>query len=289
MAYGVMALLVDCGSPGRSISPRYSQMEYVKLSDAVTATSKAYDCRIGVVVPAYNEEQLIRTTIENIPSYVSSIYVVDDGSTDRTPDIVRGITDSRVELIRHENNKGVGSAITTGYKCSLKDHMDITVVMAGDDQMDPGQLPKLLAPIIEGRADYSKGNRLVDRRNLRGMSALRIFGNILLTMSTRAVSGYWHVTDTQNGYTAISRVALEGIDLDSIYPYYGYCNDILVRLNVLSLRVVDVPMPARYGQEESKIRYGPYVLRVTPMLADRWIWRLKTKYSWGEKPLSRQR
>ncbi|HEY9247224.1 MAG TPA: glycosyltransferase family 2 protein, partial [Candidatus Methanoperedens sp.] len=116
---------------------------------------------ISVVVPAYNEELLIEETIRGIPEYVKRIYVIDDGSTDRTPDILKGITDTRVVSVRHERNRGVGAAIVTGYKLALEDGVDIVAVMAGDNQMDPEQLPRLLKPIIEGRADYTKGNRLI--------------------------------------------------------------------------------------------------------------------------------
>ena len=234
--------------------------------------------RIGVVVPAYNEERLIGPTISGMPSYISRIYVVDDCSKDGTPDVVKGLADRRVVYIRHEVNKGVGAAIVTGYKKALEDDMDIVAVMAGDNQMDPAQLPRLLMPIIEGRADYTKGNRLMSRELRKGMSTWRSLGNFLLTMVTKIGSGYWHITDPQNGYTAISREALEALDLDAVYTYYGYCNDLLIKMNALGLRAVDVVMPARYGDEKSKIRYSRFILKVAPMIFRGFLWRLKTKY-----------
>jgi glycosyltransferase involved in cell wall biosynthesis len=234
--------------------------------------------RIGVVVPAYNEEHLIAPTIAGIPSYVSKIYVVDDCSTDSMPEIVKGIVDPRVVYIRHEVNKGVGAAIVTGYKRALGDDMDIVAVMAGDNQMDPEQLPRLLMPIIDGKADYAKGNRLMSKELRKGMSAWRSLGNFMLTMVTKVGSGYWHITDPQNGYTAISREALESIDLDSVYTYYGYCNDLLIKMNALGMRAVDVVMPARYGEEKSKIKYSRFILKVAPMIFRGFLWRLKTKY-----------
>ncbi len=233
---------------------------------------------ISVIVPAYNEELLIEETIRGIPKYVKKIYVIDDCSTDRTPEIVKRITDPRVIFVRHEKNRGVGAAIVTGYKLALEDEMDIVAVMAGDNQMDPDQLPRLLTPIIEGRADYTKGNRLISKEFRHGMSKWRFFGNAMLTMITKIGSGYWHVMDPQNGYTAISRQTLEVMNLNSIYPYYGYCNDMLVKLNTFGMRVEDVVMPARYGRERSKIKYSSYIMKVAPMLFRGFMWRLKTKY-----------
>ncbi len=234
--------------------------------------------KIGVVVPAYNEDLLIEETINGIPKYVERIYVVDDCSKDRTPEIIAKLKDPRIVSIRHEKNSGVGAAIVTGYKHALKDRMDIVVVMAGDDQMDPEQLPGLLMPIIEGKADYTKGNRLISKDFRSGMSKWRSAGNAMLTLITKIGCGYWHIIDPQNGYTAISKNALEVMDLDAIYPYYGYCNDMLIKLNTFGMRVMDVVMPARYGSEKSKIKYSRYIMKVAPMIFRGFLWRLKTKY-----------
>jgi len=236
--------------------------------------------RIGVVVPAYNEEMLIGETLNNIPAYVDKIYVVDDGSTDKTVEVVEGFAenDGRTILIRHEENKGVGAAIVSGYKKALEDGTDVVAVMAGDNQMDAAFLPSLLDPIIEGEADYAKGNRLLSPEYRRGMSKWRFFGNSILTFLTKMASGYWQLMDPQNGYTAISEQALERINLDLIYPWYGYCNDLLVKLNVYGFRVVDVPHPARYGKEKSKIKYSKYIPKVSWLLLKDFLWRLKMKY-----------
>lgn len=233
---------------------------------------------IGVVVPAFNEECLIGETIKGIPDYVSRIYIIDDGSSDRTPDIIKTMCDPRIRSVRHEVNKGVGASIITGYKMALEDKMDIVAVMAGDNQMDPLELPKLLMPIIEDKADYTKGNRLISKEFRTGMSGWRTLGNSLLTMLTKIGSGYWDIMDPQNGYTAISRNALETINLDSIYNYYGYCNDVLIKLNAFGLRTMDIVIPARYGREKSHIRYGRYIMKVAPMIFKGFLWRLKTKY-----------
>jgi glycosyltransferase involved in cell wall biosynthesis len=235
--------------------------------------------RIAVVVPAYNEELLLGDTVRGIPDYVSRIYVIDDCSTDGTPLVIKSLQDPRVVAVRHDVNGGVGASILDGYRLALWDGMDLVAVMAGDNQMDPAQLPKLLMPVIEGKADYSKGNRLLNRDLRKGMSPWRQLGNTMLTMLNKIASGYWQISDPQNGYTVISRRALELLDLGSVYTYYGYCNDLLVKLNTFGLRTVDVPIPARYGNEKSKIRYGRFIKRVSPMLFRSFLRRLKVKYT----------
>ncbi len=239
------------------------------------------DKKIAAVVPAYNEEMLIGDTLTSMPDYVDKIYVVNDCSTDKTAEIVEALAkeDQRIRCINHEKNKGVGAAIMTGYKEALDDNMDITAVMAGDNQMDPALLKSFLDPIVDGTADYTKGNRLLSPELRTGMSKWRFFGNSILTFLTKVSSGYWQMVDPQNGYTAISRQALENIDLDSVYPRYGYCNNMLCKLNVQGLSVLDVSHPARYGNEKSKIKYGSYIIKVSNLLFSDFLWRLKVKYT----------
>lgn len=234
---------------------------------------------IGIVVPAYNEELLIAKVIQTIPDYVDRIYVVDDCSTDQTYGVAeRYLRDSRLKLTRHINNKGVGAAIITGYKQALNDNLDIAAVMAGDHQMDPLQLLKLLDPLVEGAADYCKGDRLSRFDLTKGMSRWRKAGNTILTRLTRISSGYWTLQDPQNGYTAINRETLIQLDLNKVYPRYGYCNDLLAKLNVLGAKVRDVPIPARYGEEKSKIKYGSYIRKVSLLLLRNFFWRITHKY-----------
>jgi len=236
--------------------------------------------RIAVVVPAYNEELLIGSTLDTMPAFIDRIYVVDDGSMDETAGriVEQAARDPRIVPTHHETNRGVGAAIVTGYTAALADGLDIVAVMAGDNQMDPAFLPKLLDPIVDGKADYTVGNRLINPEFRRGMSRWRFAGNAALTLLTKIASGYWQLVDPQNGYTAISRRALETIPLDAIYPRYGYCNDILVRLNVYGFRVMNIPHPARYGLERSSIKYSSYILRLSGLLLKDFLWRLKTKY-----------
>ena len=186
--------------------------------------------------------------------------------------------DPRVVPIQHEHNQGVGGAIKTGYKRALEDELDITAVMGGDGQMDPDILPRFLDPIVEDEADYTKGNRLLYKEYRQGMSKWRFLGNSILTFLTKISSGYWKTMDPQNGYTAISQYALENVGISGMYEYYGYCNDLLVKLNAKGMRVADVAMPAVYGAEESSIKYSAYIRKVSGMLLKNFLWRLKTKY-----------
>lgn len=238
------------------------------------------DKTISVVVPAYNEELLIIDTLSTIPDFVDKIYVVNDCSKDKTQEKIDAYLpqDSRIVSLPHEVNKGVGAAIVTGYKQSRADKIDIATVMAGDNQMDPSFLPKLLDPIIDGKVDYTVGNRLTNIAYRHGMSKWRFFGNSILSLLTKIASGYWQMSDPQNGYTAISLRALETISLDSIYPRYGYCNDLLARLNTYGFRMRNVPHPARYGREKSGIRYGVYIRKVSWLLVRDFCWRMKMKY-----------
>ncbi|TAH69111.1 MAG: glycosyltransferase family 2 protein [Anaerolineaceae bacterium] len=234
---------------------------------------------IGVVVPAYNEELLIAKVIQTMPDYVDRIYLIDDCSSDHTFEVAAEyLRDSRLRLIQHQHNKGVGAAITTGYRQALNDNIDIIAVMAGDNQMDPNQLLKLLDPLIEGTVDYCKGDRLSRSELTKGMSRWRRAGNLILTRLTRVSSGYWTLQDPQNGYTAINRETLTKLDLNKIYPRYGYCNDLLARLNVLGAKILDVQIPARYGEEKSKIQYGSYIRKVSLLLLRNFFWRVTHKY-----------
>lgn len=233
---------------------------------------------IGVVVPVYNEELLITDTIKSIPEFVDKVYVVNDGSTDRTAEIIQSFNHDRILCINHSKNRGVGAAITSGYKRAQEDNVDIVVVMDGDNQMDPEHMLELITPVVEGMADYTKGDRMSIAENHKGMSNWRRFGNWLLTWLTRIASRNFHISDPQNGYTAISYNTLKKIKLDSIYPGYGYCNDILVKLCFAGARIISVPMPARYGYEKSKIKYSRYIPKVSWLLLKDFLWRLKVTF-----------
>lgn len=240
------------------------------------------DKTICVVVPAYNEDELIGEVIETMPEFVDRIVIVDDKSKDKTVEIVKGYLEKSEEkliFIQHKENQGVGAAIVTGYKWARDSKMEITAVMAGDAQMDPDDLPKLLDPIIEGETDYTKGNRLFTGQAWRKIPHWRYLGNSSLSLFTKIASGYWHVADFQTGYTAITLEALQNIKLDSIYKRYGMPNDLLVHLNIGNYRVKDLPVNPIYNiGEKSGIRLWKIIPTLSWLLLRRFFWRLKEKY-----------
>jgi glycosyltransferase involved in cell wall biosynthesis len=210
-----------------------------------------------------------------VPEFVDHILVVDDASTDRTFWEARRLRRRGLEVLRHARNRGVGAAIETGYRRALQLGVDAAVVMAGDGQMDPADLPALLAPIESGRADYVKGNRFRDPALLRTMPRLRLVGNVLLSLATRVTSGYPHLFDSQCGYTAASRRALQVIDQFGLFPRYGYPNDLLARLNTAALTVEDAPVRAIYGPEwRSGIRLRTVIYPITFVLLRSWARRV---------------
>ena len=234
---------------------------------------------VAVVVPAHDEEALIGTTIRGIPSFVDRIYVVDDASRDGTGDAARAAGDGRVVVIRHDDNSGVGAAIVTGYRRAVADEIDVACVMAADNQMDPNDLERIARPVARGEVDYAKANRLVSREAWEVMPHARYLGGAVLSFLTKIASGYWHIADSQSGYTAASREILAQIDLGRIYPRYGFPNDMLVHLNVTNARVRDVPSRPIYGVgERSGIRLRKVVPRISWLLLKGFFWRLREKY-----------
>ena len=223
---------------------------------------------ISVVVPAYNEEKLIGQTLSSIPDLVDMIFVVNDASTDNTMKTVMGIAenDQRIHLIQHKANQGVGGAIVTGYKKARDLHVDVTVVMAGDAQMDPNDLIRIIEPVADGSADYTKGNRLFYGDAWNMIPHYRYLGNSFLSLMTKISSGYWHIADSQSGYTAISHIALQRINLEKIYKRYGMPNDLLIKLNQHDFRVRDVHVRPVYNVGEKS---GIKLIHVIPKIS--WI------------------
>jgi glycosyltransferase involved in cell wall biosynthesis len=240
------------------------------------------DHTIAAVVPAYNEEKLIGRVIETMPDFVDRIIVVDDYSHDSTREQVRqfaSIDSDRVVLIEHQDNQGVGSAIATGYVWCRDHEIDVAVVMAGDAQMDPADLPNLLGPVISGEADYTKGNRLFTGDAWKIIPRVRYLGNSVLSLLTKIASGYWHIADSQAGYTAINLRALKTIDWDQMYKRYGQPNDLLVRLNIYSFRVRDVPVRPVYNiGEDSGINPIRIIPKLSWLLFKLFLYRMVQKY-----------
>jgi glycosyltransferase involved in cell wall biosynthesis len=239
-------------------------------------------CSVGVVVPAYNEERQIGKVLETMPDYVDQIVVVDDGSTDATLERCREWQrrmGRRLAVIEQPKNKGVGAAVTAGYRRSLELGIDVIALMAGDGQTDPDDLALIIDPVISGKADYSKGNRLFTGEAWRRTPHVRYLGNAFLSMLTKIASGYWHVADSQSGFTAISRPALMSLDLDRVYHSYGYPNDLLIQLNIRNLRVADVPTHPRYGVgERSSMNVFLVMPTVSYLLLRGFLNRLFVKY-----------
>ena len=236
---------------------------------------------VAVVVPAYNEEKLIERTLNTIPKFVDHIVVIDDKSKDRTVEIVEKAAEkeNRIILIKHDKNGGVGKAISSGYIWARDNNADIAVVMAGDSQMDPEDLPNLLEPIIYNKADYAKGNRLFTGEAWKKSPRIRYLGNSVLSLMTKIASGYWHVADSQTGYTALSKKALHLLPLEDIYPRYGMPNDFLVTCNIYNIRVADVPVKPVYGVgEKSGIKVWRIIFSLSFLIIRLFIRRMTQKY-----------
>ena len=243
--------------------------------------------RVTVVVPAYNEEKLLPRVLDTMPRLVDHIIVVDDASLDRTVEVLRELQNhhgERLRVVRHKCNGGVGAAIVTGYNAALEEHPEdgpvgLVAVMAGDAQMDPADLPKLLLPLVKDQADYTKGNRLFTGEAWRAMPRHRYLGSAVLSLLTKIASGYWHVADSQSGYTAITTNALRVLELERLFPRYGFPNHLLVALNIFDFRVHDVPIRPVYGVGEvSGIRLHKVVPSLSWLLFKCYFWRMKEKY-----------
>jgi len=226
-----------------------------------------HDARIAVIVPAYCEARLIGRTLKTIPDWVDLVYVVDDASPDRTSDAVAAIHDPRVRCVRHQTNRGVGAAIVTGYWCALRADANVLVVMAGDNQMDAGDLPKIVAPVARDEADYVKGNRFVHPEAGCMPLGRRLAGR-WLSRITRLATGL-QVEDTQCGYTALSARAARRLQLDGLWPRFGYPNDLLGMLAAENLRVAEAAVRPVYADEQSGVRPW-HALTVAGVVARRW-------------------
>lgn len=236
------------------------------------------DHKIGVVVPAYNEELLIGETLDGMPPYVDVIFVVNDGSKDRTLEVIQEKQqhDPRIQIVNHSVNQGLGQSLIDGYLASSESDADIVAVMAGDNQMHPDDLPNLLDPIIVKDYDYVKGNRLL-HLNISSMPRYRFIGNSILTILTKFATGYYPLMDPQCGYTAIKNDTLRLIPIETMTRGYGYNADILCMLNIQRFRVIDAEVRPVYDREKSKIVLRKYIVKTTWLLTRlffRRMWKL---------------
>jgi glycosyltransferase involved in cell wall biosynthesis len=210
---------------------------------------------IAIVIPAYRVEDEIASVLRGLPDFVRHILVIDDASPDSTSSRVRNAAknDGRILLLRHEENRGVGGAMVTGFRKAVELGAQVVVKLDGDGQMDPAHIPALVAPIINGKADYVKGNRFRDFEALRQMPIVRRVGNLGLSFLTKAATGYWNVFDPTNGYFAVHADILKRLPLDKIDNRYYFETSMLSHLYLLDAYVMDIPMPARYRGEASSM------------------------------------
>ena len=237
--------------------------------------------KIAVVIPCYNEETQIQQVIATMPEYVDRIVVVDDFSNDNTAEIVQNLanTDSKIKLIKETRNRGCGGALATGYVWTKDKGFDVVVRMDGDGQMDPEDLKSLLLPVVNGETDYVKGNRLFTGEAFKMIPKARYFGNAILTLLTKIASGYWHVADSQSGFTAMNRNVLNSLDWKLMYTRYGQPNHLLIMLNVYNFRVRDIAVKPVYGVgEKSGMKVRKVIFTLSWLLLKNFFWRVKEKY-----------
>lgn len=245
------------------------------------------DQRVAIVVPAYNEERLIGKVISTTPSFVDNIVVIDDGSRDATARQAEQAGDARLRLIVHDHNTGVGGAVVTGHKEALALGADVVCIMSGDAQCDPAYLESLVSPVVEGTCDVAKGNRFYSMDSFRTMPRFRILGNVVMSFLVKFATGYWQIVDPLFGYLAMSRTVLERLPLDRISKGYSLENDTLINLNILGATVIDVPIPALYGDEVSNIKLYRDVPSVTWFLFKGFWRRIFWKYVlWSFSPIA---
>lgn len=238
--------------------------------------------KIGVIIPAYNEEVLIKKTLDTMPEFIDKIIVINDGSRDQTLNILKSYQkkDDRITVIDHKKNMGLGQSLIDGYiMASKEENLFAVAVMAGDAQMSPEDLPWLLEPLINEDVDYVKGNRLFHEEVTNRMPAHRFIGNAFLTLLTKFATGYWHVVDPQCGYTIITIAALKEIPINKMTKGYGYNADILNMLNINNFKVADVEIEPVYGDEKSKIKLWKYIPKVSILLSRLFLRRISTKYA----------
>jgi glycosyltransferase involved in cell wall biosynthesis len=237
--------------------------------------------RIAVIVPAYKEESQIEMVVNTMPSFVDEIIIIDDASPDRTVEVVKEcmIAHPRITLVEHEKNRGVGAAIESGYTSFIGGANDIAVVMAGDGQMNPDDLTKIIDPVVANEADYSKANRLTLDYSWEDIPRIRLFGNMVLSLLTRLASGYWTIGDAQTGYTAANRRLVDAFIRRGMYPRYGVPNDLLITCALVGAVVVDVPTAPVYNVgEQSKLKPRKVMLPILGILIRGFFKRMLVRY-----------
>jgi dolichol-phosphate mannosyltransferase len=233
---------------------------------------------ISVVIPAYKCKKKIKNTVSSIPKWVAYVVVVDDCCPENSGSAAKEAGRPNLIVLRNPVNLGVGGAVQVGYKKALELGSDIVVKMDGDGQMDPAYLGKLVEPLLNNHADYAKGNRFTDFVALRKMPKVRLFGNSALSFIVKASSGYWNRMDPTNGYIAITRDALLNLEIDKISKRFFFEIDMLISLNIENAVVVDVPIPARYEDENSSLKISRILFGFPGRILRGTLRRLLLKY-----------
>ena len=236
--------------------------------------------KIAVVIPAYKVEKHLKKVISNLPDFIDHIIVIDDNCPQKSGNIAQKMAEqnSKISIIFHKKNTGVGGAVMSGYKKALDLECDYIIKMDGDGQMDPAFIPKILKPLQKNKADYCKGNRFQEPAYLKNMPKIRLLGNSLMSFVMKLCSGYWDIMDPTNGYTAINASTLKKLNLKKISKRYFFESDMLVHLNIFNAVVKDIAMPAIYGEEESSLRIGSILLRFPFLIKRRFCKRILYKY-----------
>src|SRR5688500_5686322 len=237
-------------------------------------------CDIAIIIPAYRVEKNIEAVLDGVPAYIKHIIVVDDASPDSTADLVaaRAQKDSRLHLIRHTQNQGVGGAMISGFQKTIELSAQIAVKLDGDGQMDATQIPALITPLILGKADYAKGNRFRDFVSLQKMPIIRRIGNLGLSFLTKAATGYWTIFDPTNGFFAIRTEVLAQLPLEKIDRRYFFDPSMLANLYLINAFVMDVPIPARYGNETSHLSIQRSLIEFPLKLLRTFLRRILLRY-----------
>jgi glycosyltransferase involved in cell wall biosynthesis len=231
--------------------------------------------KIAVIIPAYRVRSKIVSVVSSLQNSIHQIIVVDDKCPEESGKfLAESITDKRVIILYHEENKGVGGALKTGFKEALAQGADIIVKLDGDGQMDASFIPELITPIVEGQADFTKGNRFYNPRYIRQMPKIRLFGNSCLSLINKFVTGYWSIMDPTNGFIAISAKALQEVEFDKLSNRYFFESDLLYRLSLQASVVVDIPMPAKYEDENSSLNIGKVIVTFIPKYIARYFKRI---------------
>jgi len=233
---------------------------------------------ISVIIPSYKVIKSIENVVKTLPHFINNIIVVDDKCPQNSGEFIKALDLPRVTVIFNNVNQGVGGAMIAGYKKALALNSDIVVKVDGDGQMNPENIKKLIQPIIDNHADYTKGNRFSDFKALKQMPKIRLFGNSALSFLVKASSGYWNMMDPTNGFTAISKNALLGLDLDKLAKRYFFESDMLINLNIENCILRDVPLPAKYSDEESSLNITKVLFDFPPKLCKGLVKRIFYKY-----------